>query len=186
MSWQSYFAIYTGINELEHLKYTINEYQQIWVNQINGLIEKNGEEIREEIGEKIEEICLARIEDLKMFHQQKYMLMFGIGGGRINCVDFFQSRGIILEEFCSEINNYIEPMYKWYHHSESFLPDNFVEKMYNNGYVNYFTTTQRQNILKYIKRNKTYWNEQIKDFPDKELDEIQREIKKVKKEEKIK
>ena len=176
MGWQSYFITYTGQDELNYISKVINEYQKIW----NGEIETN-----EEIGEGIECICLAKIISQQFNNKQKYVLIFGIGGGRTYCENFFSSRNILLNYYESEIDEYLESKDKWYYHKEEYLPNDFSDQMYKNDFVNWFTNKQRKNVLTYIKKNITFWEEKISTFGDQELSEIHREIKKDKLEERL-
>ncbi len=172
MGWQSYLAFYTSKDELGQILGTINIYQKIWFGDIV---------TDQEIGEDIQGVCFARVTNFKKY-KDKYVVLFGIGGGRGYCYDFFASKGVYLVPFESDMTKHIENHDLWFKYdgkSESekykYFTDEFIDELENLGYSNLFSVVERTNALKFIKRNKIYWNEEVVNLTDNELNEIMRQ-----------
>ena len=174
MFYQLYYLAYTGEDDLKYISKVINEYKKIY----NGKIKTN-----ELVEGCIEHICFARITSRENGILQKYVLIFGINDDGESWKKFFESKRLIFDIYESEeVDKFLESKDKWYYFEEEYFSEDFVNGMYEKGFVNWFTYKQRVNVLNYIKKDKTYWNNIIMEFEDKELSEIYREIKKNKKE----
>ncbi len=169
MGWQSYTITYTSKDEIKKITDAINHYQKIW----NGKIETD-----EEIGEGIQGICFAKIKKVKTF-KNKYIILFGIGGGRSYCEGFFSSRGIYLDHFCDNTLKYIEKSDSWYKYSNSsyepdfeYFTDDFSEELEDKGFANLYSLDERKKAINYIKKKKDIWKEEMIKFSDYELNDI--------------
>ncbi len=181
MGWQSYLALYTSKDELKVILDAINNYQKIWFGEII---------TDEEIGEDIQGICFARVTNVRKL-KDKYAVLFGIGGGRGYCAQFFGRRGIFLNCFESDLLKCLENKELWLKYEAKtensnfkYFDEEFINKLDELEYSNLFTMEERKNALKFIKRHKIYWSEEVKNLCDEELTEIIRETIKEKEEEK--
>lgn len=174
MGWQSYFLTYTCKEELENIFQVINDYQKIWFGDSKS---------NEEIGEEIVAICFCRVTKSKKI-KDKYVLLFGIGGGRSYCESFFEKRGLELHYFEQSILKSVEQKDLWYRYNSSYQFDNkfsyftdeFIEKLLKKNYVNIYTIDERKNAIKFIKKYKTVWNPSINELPDNDIIEIIKQI----------
>ncbi len=170
MGWQSYFLTYTCKEELEKIFLAINQYQKIWFGD---------SESTEEIGEEIMAICFCRVIKPKKI-KHKYVLMFGIGGGRSYCEEFFQRRDLELNYFDESVLKSVEKEDSWFKYDSSYgcnggfnyLNKKFISKLETKGYVNIFSIGEHRNAIKFIKNDKTYWNPDIKNLPDQKIADI--------------
>ncbi len=170
MGWQSYFLTYTCKEELEKYFQVINDYQKIWFGD---------SESTEEIGEEIMAICFCRVIKPKKI-KNKYVLMFGIGGGRSYCEEFFQRRDLELNYFDESVLKSVEKEDSWFKYNSSYqsngkfnyLTKEFISKLETKGYVNIFSIDERKNAIKFVKKDKTYWNSDIKNLTDDKISEI--------------
>lgn len=169
MGWQSYTVSYTSKEEVQKIIEAINYYQKIW----NGKIETE-----EEIGEGIQGICFAEIKKVKVF-KNKYIILFGIGGGRSYCEKFFSNRGIILDYFSSDTLKHIKENESWYKYSDSsydcdfeYFTEDFPEELENKGFADLYSIDERKKAINYIKKQKDIWNDDIKNLSDYEINDI--------------
>ncbi len=175
MGHQSYTVIYTNKEELKKILDAINEYQKI----ANGIIDTD-----EEIGEVIKCVCFTRVRNMREV-QDRYILLFGIGGGRGYCEQFFWKRGVVLGYFSNDKTlKVIEDHSKWFNYDDHFdneglftsFTDEFIEVLEHCGYVSRHSMDIRRKLLRKIRENKTYWNDDVKNMSDDELDEIIEQI----------
>jgi hypothetical protein len=171
MGWQSYYVPYTSKDELKPILDAINEYQKIVFGETK---------TEEEVGEEICQLCFARVSKPRKIGD-KYVVFFGIGGGRGYCNDFFMRRKININcfEFC-KLSDF-EKGDLWFRYDTGnngfnyFTPE-FVNELEALNYVNFYTQSERKSTLSFIKKNKTYWDNELKNAHDNELSEIVRQI----------
>ncbi len=190
MGWQSYYILYTSKGELEHITNTINEYQKIWFGYIKqgeqeeqGKHNSEGEEKQElePIGEEIQCICFAKITVPKTC-SEKFCLMFGIGGGRSYCENFFIKRNIILNYYESDdkiIKNINKKRHLWLKYDDyngckefKYFTKEYIDRVGQIGFANLYSIEERENVIKFIIKSedyKHYTKKALKLVPEDEL-----------------
>ena len=125
MVWQSYAYFYNNQDDISKMMEHMNKYQNI--------VHKNTES-DEPVGGELTKICFCKL--LEPINNKKYVLVFGLEGGYINCYNFFSRREVKLEELNTNILKLTEPQENWLCVFKDFnnFDDQFINQLANNNF----------------------------------------------------
>lgn len=143
MGWQSYIVFYSNQEEANKIIQAMDEYQKI-------VYSHEPDEQKEEVGEELCMICFSKMLKpyIKPHLAGNFAVMFGVGGGRYSCYNFFVKRQIKITFFEPRMFDRLVKSDNWlipFKGDYKEFPNNFMEKLIEKNLVEIPTNNNNTN-----------------------------------------